>query len=76
MDWDVETVNDNVDILGSFLDQGIVMVLERSSKLGADPSLKDKQRQFAEENFPCKQQEVVSHDFFGAGKLIKTCNTV
>jgi len=43
MHRNVEALDYDVDILRSLLDQNIVMVLELSSQLRADPSFKDQQ---------------------------------
>jgi hypothetical protein len=72
VDRDVQTLNYDVDVLGSRLDQLVVEVFQLASQNGTDPSLEEEKTHLSQDDLPEEQQKVILHDFSRLGQFVKT----
>lgn len=70
MHWDVETVDYHINVLGCYFDLFVVKQFKLLCKIGTNPSLKHKEAQLSQHDFPCEQNEVVLDNFFGFCQLL------
>lgn len=71
MDRNVEILDDDIDVLGGYLDLLVVDLLEVLGQVGTDPALQQQKAHFSLDHLPSKQDEVVPHNSFAVGQSLK-----